>query len=306
MNPDRPIANSQFPWAVYLPVLLIIGWWIYDLHFQWQSLPEYNFGWMLVMLTAYLVWDRWHARPRVDSPVPFWKSGLLALLGLPLVLVAELYKNAIGLTPSSSMALSLGSALFISAILLHGLGPATWRHHLFPLLFFFVAVPIPKIIWNPVVLGLQGFITALNVEALNGIGIPAVQQANVIKLPNCMVGVDEACSGVRSLQSSVMAGLFIGAIVLKRPSLRTGLVLAAIASAIVGNFVRSFYLSLTAHRHGLEVLGATHDTAGWSVLLFTALAVALFAWLAARIEQRVQPAPAVHKPSGINPVPTES
>jgi hypothetical protein len=41
-----------------------------------------------------------------------------------------------------------------------------------------VAVPIPKILWNPIVLGLQNFITMLNVETLKLIGIPAIQQAN--------------------------------------------------------------------------------------------------------------------------------
>ena len=301
MNPAQPSTKRQQDWVTYIPILLIVGWWILDLRVHWDSVPEYNFGWIVVLLTAYLVWDRWADRPRTDTPLAFWKVGLLAFAGLPLVLAAELYKNAIGLTASSSMALSIGSALFISAILLHGQGVAAWRHHLFPLLFLFVAVPIPKIIWNPIVLGLQGFITGLNVETLNLVGIPAVQHANIIKLPNCMVGVDEACSGVRSLQSSVMAGLFIGYLMLKRPSLRIGLLIAAVAAAIFGNFLRSFYLSVTAHRHGLEGLENTHDTAGWSVLLFTALAVGLFAWLAARLEQRVQAAPAAAKPQEAQP-----
>jgi exosortase len=167
-----------------------------------------------------------------------------------------------------------------------------------------VAVPIPKILWNPIVLGLQNFITMLNVETLKLIGIPAIQQANIIKLPNCLVGVDEACSGVRSLQSSIMAGLFIGYLVLKGPGIRMFLVLAAIAAAILGNFLRSFYLSLTAHYSGPQAIENAHDAAGWSVLLFTAVAVGLFAWLAARLEQQAESAQSATHPQNPEPITT--
>lgn len=267
-------------------MLVVVGWWFYDLHFHWNALPDYSFGWIVMALIAFLVWERWATRPGHDRPVSFKVACLLVGMGLPLVVVAELYKNAIGITPSSSMALSLGSLCFISAMLLHGRGIATWKYYLFPLLFTLIAVPIPKLLWNPVVLGLQGLVTGLNVEALNLLGIPAFRHGSVIQLPNCKVGVDEACSGVRSLQSSVMAGLFLGYLVLQRTSSRCALVGLAVALALLGNVIRSLYLSLTAYRHGLPALEGVHDTTGWSVLLMTAMVLGLVAWWAARLEGR--------------------
>jgi len=84
MNPAQASTKRREDWVTYIPILLIVGWWILDLRVHWDSVPEYNFGWIVVLLTAYLVWDRWAARPRTDTPLAFWKVGLLAFAGLPL------------------------------------------------------------------------------------------------------------------------------------------------------------------------------------------------------------------------------
>jgi exosortase len=187
------------------------------------------------------------------------------------------------------MALSIGCALFVAAMVRGLHGQRTLRHFVFPLLFFFIAVPIPKSLWNPIVLGLQTFVAILNVEALGLLGIPAERHAHVIQLPNGKVGVDEACSGVRSLQSSIMAALFIGDLTLRRTGWKVFFALGGIALAVAGNFARSLYLSTTAYRHGTEALKAIHDAAGWSVLAFTACGLVLLAMLVGRLEALTTP-----------------
>jgi exosortase len=279
--PGRPALGP------YLPLAGILAWWVWELSHQWAALVEYRFGWIVALLTAYLVWERWPTQPpptAARSPLPLVALGLLGFGG---VLLAELYRIGLARTPTQAMLFSLGCASFVVANLLALLGWPRTRHFLFPLLFFFVAVPIPKFFWNPIVFGLQSLVTALNVEALNLLGIPAVQQAHVIRLPNTTVGVDEACSGVRSLQSSVMAALFIGDLTLRRPGWKVFFLGAGIGLAVVGNVGRSLYLSLTAHRRGADALKAVHDSAGWSVLLFTALGIAFLAWLVTRLETRL-------------------
>lgn len=269
----------------HAPILAVLAWWIFDLQVHWRGQVEYQYGWIVVMLVGYLVWERWPALP---APTPLrrrWLPWLLAALGTPLVLVAELYKHGVANTPSASFALSLGSTLFILAMLLVLHGPPATRRLLFPLLFMFVAVPLPKILWNPVVFSLQSLITFLNVEALNLLGIPAVQSAHVIQLPNGVVGVDEACSGVRSLQSSIMAALFIGDLTLRRTSAKVVFLAAGIGLAVVGNFFRSLYLSLTAYQKGVDAVNTVHDTAGWSILIFTAGGLVLLAMAMTRMER---------------------
>jgi exosortase len=267
-----------------LPLAVFVGWWIYSLQFQWRAQEEYRFGYLVVVLVAFLVWDRWDSRPIRDIPSSLWRAALWSLLGFPLVLVAELYRYALARSPASATALSLGTLCFIRAAILQQWGPQTLRHFRFPILFALIAVPIPGVLWSPVVFGLKGLVTFVNVELLNLLGSPALQQGSVIQLPNCRVGVDEACSGIRSLQSSLMMALFIGDQSLRQAGLRWLLVGGAVGWAVVGNIGRSLYLSLTAHRHGAEALDAVHDTAGWSVLVVTLVGLGVMAWALARWE----------------------
>lgn len=274
-------------YAIHLPWLSVVAWWVWDLHVHWQAQVEFQHGWLVVPLAAYLAWERLPGCPP-SHPAPSLRGPLLlGLVSAPLVLFAELYKNAVASVASSSFALSLGCCGFVTAILWLQHGWPVARRFLFPLFFVFVAVPIPKTLWNPVVLGLQGFITTLNVETLNVLGIPAQRAGNLIHLPRGTVGVDEACSGIRSLQSSIMAALFIADLTLHRTGAKVFFFVAGIVLAVVGNFGRSLFLSLTAARSGIQAVDGVHDTAGWSVLIFTAGGIALLAWWVARTEKRL-------------------
>ena len=292
MKAEETIVDSTAPassgWKnslmTCLPLAVFVGWWIYSLQFQWRAQEEYRFGYLVVVLVAFLVWDRWDSRPKSDAPVATWRAWGWSLLGFPLVLVAELYRYALARGPASATALRLGTLCFVRAAILQQWGPQTLRHFRFPILFALIAVPIPGVLWSPVVFGLKGLVTFVNVELLNLLGIPALQQGSVIQLPNCRVGVDEACSGIRSLQSSLMMALFIGDQSLRQGGLRWLLVGGAVGWAVVGNIGRSLYLSLTAHRHGAEALDAVHDTAGWSVLVVTLVGLGVMAWALARWE----------------------
>jgi exosortase len=161
----------------------------------------------------------------------------------------------------------------------HGL-----RFFAFPLLFFLIALPMPTFLHSPIVNGLQQKVASVNVEVLNLIGIPAHQLGSVIQLPNGTVGVDEACSGIRSLQSTVMATLFIGYLMLKSRALQVALLVCGVGLAVFGNLLRSLYLSLTANARGVQAIDQVHDHAGWSILIFTTLGVGILSWVFARWE----------------------
>ena len=62
---------------------------------------------------------------------------------------------------------------------------------------------------------------------------------------------------------------------------------ASLLLAIAGNYLRSLYLSLTAHRSGLEALEGVHDAAGWTVLLGTVVGLGALACLVKSVEARV-------------------
>ena len=266
-----------------LPAWLAMGWLVSKASWFWQHNPDLQFGWLVVLLCAYLFWEAWEKRPPLQ-PKASGTSALIAAGGLGMLFLTQIYQAAYGLTPASMSGLAVGAMLVVGANLVWVYGGIGVRHFAFAFGFILVALPIPSVIYGPLVGGLQSKVATVNVEVLKLIGIPAEQVGSLIRLPNCTVGIDEACSGIRSLQSTVMATLFIGYLTLKHQGVRTVLFVLGIGLAILGNVGRSLFLSLTANAKGTAALEGVHDTAGWSVLAFTVAGVAILAWLLHKME----------------------
>lgn len=238
------------------------------------------------MLSAYLLWEASRKPPAARFQ---WSrsAGAISLAAAAILFFAQLYQAAYGVTTEGTAALGAGAMLFIAGNILYVFGWDGVKRFGFGFAFFLIALPVPDTIHYPLVSTLQTKVASLNVELLNLIGIPAARTGNAIRLPNCVVGIDEACSGIRSLQSAIMATLFIGYLLLRRASLQMVLLLLGVSLAIFGNLLRSFFLSYTANAKGIDAIGKHHDAAGWSILLFTGIGVALFAWLLIKLEKRL-------------------
>lgn len=297
-NPPPPeaIADSRTALLLLSPAFLAVGWLVSQVRWVWSNRPDMQFGWIVLMLSAYLLWEKWPLRPALRQrlgPV----SALGALAGIALLYVVQAYHAAFGTGGASLYAQVFGTILVACSSLHYAFGPAGLRTFAFPFLFLLVAMPMPSAIQSVLTHSLQDTITSLNVETLNLIGIPAQRLGNLIQLPGGTVGVNEACSGIRSLQSSIMATLFIGYLTLQSNLLRSLLFAGGMLTAVAGNFVRSFYLSYTANARGVDTVNQVHDAAGWSILAFTAAGVAALAWWFARLEKAAaSPVPRRLKP----------
>ena len=75
-----------------------------------------------------------------------------------------------------------------------------------------------------------------------------------------------------------MAGLFIGFVLFRSWGWCLLLGILSVALAVVGNLGRTFFLCREGARKGVDAVRGVHDAAGWSVMIFTALGVALIAW----------------------------
>jgi exosortase len=144
-----------------------------------------------------------------------------------------------------------------------------WRwvkHFAFPVAFILVAVPWITPIEAPIVQGLMRIVAAISTETLALFGVPAQLEGSVIRISSGVVGVNEACSGVRSLQTSLMIGLLFGE--LKRLSVarRIALVAAAAAIAFIANCARAFFLVWVAAHDGVAAVDKWHDAAGYAIL----------------------------------------
>ena len=279
-----PARSAGLPLIGLLPAALAMVWLVSRARWFWSHNPELQFGWVVLVLCLYLFFEAWEKRP---APRWQWRPGGVALIlaGLVALFFAQIYQAAYGVTTEGMSALGVGAVLFMAGNVQYVFGRSGINRLAFALGFLFLALPIPETIYYPLVSGLQSKVAAVNVALLNLVGIPAEQVGNAIRLPTCVVGIDEACSGIRSLQSAFMATLFIGYLTLGKKILQVTLLILGILAAIAGNLIRSFFLSYTANSRGPAAIQSWHDAAGWAILVFTAGAVALFAWLLNKLEK---------------------
>ena len=279
--------NSLHPLLLLTPAFVAMAWLISRAQWFWTNNPDLQFGWVVVLLCAYLFWEAWEKRPAVHWRVRAWAVAGFAA-GLALLFLVQIYQAVMGSSAPTTVGLGLGVILIVAGNLGMVFGWPGIRSFGMAFGFILIAMPMPSGIQGPVVSLLQDKVAWFNTEVLNLIGIPAEQVGSLIHLPNGTVGVDEACSGIRSLQSTIMATIFIGYLTLKRASLQVLLFFSGITLAIIGNLIRSLYLSLTANARGMEAIAEVHDAAGWSILAFTAVGVIIISWFFSKLERRLE------------------
>lgn len=241
------------------------------LRFEWAVNPQYSYGWAVPLLAAYVFWRRWETAPAASPPRSTILFGaliiLVALFLFPIRLIQE--ANPDWRLLSWSMAFC---AAAITAAGIYLAGGIRWvGHFAFPILFFFVAVPWPTSLEQMIIQGLMRADALINVEVLNAIGIPAVQLGNVIEVGSGFVGIDEACTGIRSLQATFMVSLFLGEFYGFSTLRRLLLVVSGAFLAFFCNLVRTFLLVWLGAERGIEAIHSWHDPAGHSILMICLL-----------------------------------
>ncbi len=244
---------------IWLPALLRYS-------VEWSINPQYYYGWSVPLLAAYLIYDRWPSRPKVEPAarvlIPAVLIVLLILPQLPLRVIGE--ANTDWRMISWIMGVMV---LGISFTILYVQGGWRWLGFFaLPILFLLTAIPWPRSMEVALVQGLMQVNAQLAANLVGFVGIPAEARGNVIEVATGILGVNEACSGIRSLQSTLMASLFLG--ILYRRSLigLAGLVAAGSIIAFVCNVIRTTFLTYQGATNGIEAVDEWHDTAGFAIL----------------------------------------
>ncbi len=265
-------------WITSFAVLWLLL--IRHLAVHWAVNPQYSFGWLVPFLSGYLISRKWEDRPATGHSSAF-ASGLVlviaAVLFFPTWLIEQ--PNPDWRLVSWAFAIEV-VALSLAAI--HLLGGRSWlKHFAFPFCLILSAVPWPTGIELVVIQGLMNGVAAVTVEVLGFLGTPAIQHGSVIEISAGMLGIDEACSGVRSLQATLMTSLYLGEAYRLCASRRLVLIGAGSLLAVICNIGRAAFLGWKAAHEGMEAVAKYHDPAGFTILTICFLLVwGVAAWMA--------------------------
>jgi len=133
---------------------------------------------------------------------------------------------------------------------------------------------------------------------LGMLGVPAMSHGNVIEVSTGTVGINDACSGIRSFQSSLMIALFLGEFFMFAWRRRLLLLPIGFALAMGLNLFRASLLTWIAAKKGIDAIAEYHDEAGFTIMLACTAGLWGAAWLLGRRKGQGNPTtpPASVKP----------
>jgi len=309
-----------------LGFLAFVGW---DQSHWWRVKQDYSFGWLVPLFVIFVVHDRWPkiladlqtcAAPHSPRTVGWqkWVLRLLAgaslLCGVLMFLLGSFYRAGAGTSQPGTLAITLGTAgillplLFINAPdspspsagnLFSDARLRLTAWFLFPVLVWLVSAPMVSAVETQLNLALLRKVVTVVAFVFDTLGLPIEQQGNVIALPTGNVGVEDACSGIRSLTGCLFAGSFLAAVFLETLWKKIALVVAALFLAFVTNLGRSLFLTAWAYHYGPDAIeGTVHDVAGYAVLGLTVVGLlCLLPLLNLKLDRPAEVPDSGHEPS---------
>jgi exosortase/archaeosortase family protein len=277
---------------------------VFDQSHWWRLKPEYMFGWLVPFFVGFVLLERW-ARLKAtmhgegESPLPAAvrlavRGGFMLAMaaGGLFFLLGALYRAGSGVTQPGSLAMAIGFAGLLLGMVYFNVpagrvGEAAprgfWRAinadaqlqavalFVFPAVIWMISAPLVDAVENQLSLFLLRRVVQVVSTAFNMLGYPIVQEGSTLVLPNDeRVGVEDACSGIRSLTACLFTGAFLAAVFLDRWWKKVALIGAALVLAVATNLMRSVFLTAWAYKHGAaSISGSFHDATGYAVLGLT-------------------------------------
>jgi len=280
-------------------LLGFLGFLVYDQIFYWQNKEDYSFGFLVPLFVGYVLFERW---PAIKGYMLGTDTAKRSYYGGPLMTVTTIVMG-VGLV-LSLLAFGLGGVLRVQgpsnlASLLIASGFAgialgmvyfntdqdvtgrrlAWKERmsatllfLFPALAWLISAPLVMFMDSTAKLILLEYVTTIVYNVFNFLGFTIIQERNVLVLPLGRVGVEDACSGIRSLTACIFAGSFLAAVFIDKFWKKVLLVCIAMVFAFFTNILRSLFLTGWSYAYGPEAIeGTVHDVAGYAVLGITSL-----------------------------------
>lgn len=207
---------------------------------QWQSNPNWSFGFIIPLFSLYLLYNWRHELRRATRRVN-WAGLVLVLAAIAIRAwgIVILKNNWI---PQLTIPLMIwGLTLFL----------AGWRVAwiaLVPIFYLALAMPWPDRLYDLIALNLQNFAAKMSTGILQMVGVKISVSASHLTVTSVSgqvhpLTVAEACSGIRSLMAFFALGVAMAFIQTRPWWHRVVLILAGIPIAILCNVLRVTFTS---------------------------------------------------------------
>lgn len=289
-----PVRAEWRTWVFRLAGAALAAELVWRLSPIWVEGPDGALGWAVPIAAGYLAIERWTDRPSAAAcDAPSWLSWIALLAGLVVLTILRLALEPWPLWPAALWLFAVTALGLAFGGLMVARGLAFARHFLFPFGFVLAALPWPSAVDVHLIMPLREALASVAANVLGLIGYPAIARGTVLQVGRGFVGVDEACSGIRSLQAAMMAALFLGELYRFRGARRAALLAIGLALAVASNLVRTLVLAWQAARAGEAGVLRWHDATGYALLAFCLGGLAFICWRCRRHGAAPAPRPSV-------------
>ena len=252
--------------VLLLAVFLCYAEILYKLAKHWVVDPNYSHGFLIPVLSGYLLWKKKETLILTPISPSTWGIPLL-MFGLVLLILGKAGNIAFA-TRFSFLVVLIGSFWLL-------LGTDTMKAVFFPICYLIFMIPLPGIVYNDLTFRLRLFATILSTKVISLTGIPVFREGNIMLLSETSLQVIDACSGMRSLMSLLALGLLVAYLTQSTLWKRLCLTLLTIPIAIFSNVWRLSVTGILSHFYGARVAeGFFHTYSG--MVFFSVAFVLLF------------------------------
>lgn len=245
---------------------------------RWNQQEEYSHGYLIPLVTIWLLWTRRDAlRASISQP---------SLVGPTLILIAILM-HITGELSAVWLLSQIGFIIALYGIMLSFGGYSLLKITFIPITYLLFAIPLPYFIDAVLTLRLQLLSSELGVAFIGLFQIPVFLDGNIIDMGTYKLQVVEACSGLRYLYPLLSLSFLAAYLYQARFWQRALIFLSGIPIAIGMNGLRIGLVGILVDRWGSQMAeGALHFFEGWVIFLACAVLLAGEMFLFAHFSDR--------------------
>ena len=236
-----------------------------DLHAKYSEIDSYySHGYLVPLVSVFVIWHKRKALKGMKAlpcPAGLWVLGgglLLYLFG------RWWYVNFVS---------DLSMLVVLAGLSLYLLGTAVTRALIFPLAFLLFMIPLPKITIIYITFWLKLLAASAATGIVSAMGIPVLLEGAFISLPNGVLEVENACSGLRSLIALTAMGVIFAYFLPVSFFKKCLLALTSIPIAVGANLIRIVILVWVSYLYspGARAFQIADFTTGYLIYLIALL-----------------------------------